>query len=178
MERHEIVEELIKTNLAVRDFKEEDVPSDVILRILEVGRLAHSSKNTQPWRFVVVRDKAKLYEISRTTPTGAHIARASFAIALFTENAKLPEIDGARAMEDMILYAWSLGIGSCWITNFDEDRVKKLLKAPASWKLITVIPFGYPRNPKRLGRKRRKPLSELAYYEEYGRPVTALSEER
>jgi nitroreductase len=172
------VMEAIRTNLAVREFKPEKVPKDVIIKILEAGRLAHSSKNTQPWRFIVVDDRDKLSLLSKTTPTGAHIANAAFAIALFMENAKLPEVDGARAMEDMMLAAWSLGVGSCWITNFDDEKVKQILNAPKEWKLITVAPFGYPVKPARKGKKRRKALEEIAYYNAYGNPISRMIEQR
>jgi len=164
----------IRTNLAVREFRPEKVPPDVILKILEAGRLAHSSKNTQPWRFILVDDKEKLSLLSKTTPTGGHIANAAFAVALFTEKAKLPEVDGARAMEDMMLAAWSLGVGSCWVTNFDEERVKQILKVPKEWKLITVAPFGYPAKPARKGKKNRKKLEEIAYYNVYGNPISSI----
>ncbi len=170
--------EAIKTNLAVREFKPDKVPKDTILKILEAGRLAHSSKNTQPWRFILIDDKDKLLLLSKTTPTGAHIANAAFAIALFTENAKLPEVDGARAMEDMMLVAWSLGVGSCWVTNFEEKKVKQILEVPKEWRLITVAPFGYPVNPARKGKKRRKALEEIAYYNVYGNSVTRMMESR
>jgi nitroreductase len=172
------VMEAIRTNLAVREFKPEKVPKDVIIKILEEGRLAHSSKKTQPWRFIVVDDRDKLSLLSKTTPTGAHIANAAFAIALFMENAKLPEVDGARAMEDMMLAAWSLGVGSCWITNFDDEKVKQILNAPKEWKLITVAPFGYPVKPARKGKKRRKALEEIAYYNAYGNPISRMMEQR
>lgn len=150
------VMEAIRTNLTIREFRPEKVPKDVILKILETGRLAHSSKNRQPWRFIVVDDKDKLSLLSKTTPTGAHISNAAFTIALFMENAKLPEVDGARAMEDMMLVAWSLDVGSCWITNFDEEKVKQILNVPKEWKLITVVPFGYPVRPSKKVRKSEK----------------------
>lgn len=163
--------EAIRTNLAIRSYLDKPVPENIIKKILEAGRLAHSSKNTQPWRFIIVRDRRKLEEISKTTPTGAHIANAAFAIALFTENAKLPEVDGSRAMEDMMLVAWSEGVGSCWVTNFDEKKVKEILKVPDHLKLITVAPFGYPDRPRPKGKKRRTSLNEIAFEEEYGKPL-------
>jgi len=166
--------QLLRTNLAAREFSDREVPADTILDILEAGRIAHSSKNSQPWRFIVIKDKEKLARLSRTSPTAKHLAKAPFAIALFMEGAKLPEVDGARAMEDMMLYAWSVGIASCWITNFDEEKVKDILNAPTHWKLVTVAPFGYPAKPPKKGRKRRKPIEELAYFETYKRPINEL----
>ena len=67
--------------------------------------------------------------------------------------AKLPEIDGARAVQNMVLVAWEMGIGSCWVTNFYEDGVKDLLGVPQRMKLVTVMPFGYPIEPRRSVRR-------------------------
>lgn len=157
----------IRTKREVRNYLHKEVPLENILKILEAGRLAQSSKNTQPWHFIVIRNKEKLKKISETTPTGKHIANASFAIALFMENAKLPEIDGTRAMQNMMLAAWELGIGSCWVANFNEKEVKKILKVPESLKLITVVPFGYPAD-KPKGKKIRKSLEEITHWEYFG----------
>jgi nitroreductase len=83
------------------------------------------------------------------------------------EAAKLPEIDGARAMQNMALVAWELGIGSCWVTNFYEDGVKDLLGVPQRMKLVTVMPFGYPVELKTKRKKIRKPLDEIVHYERF-----------
>lgn len=127
--------------------------------------MAPSSKNSQPWQFVVIRNSENLGKIASLTPTGAHIAKAPLAIAILMDGAKLPEIDGTRAIQNMVLAAWELGIGSCWVTNFYEDAVKDLLNAPQRMKLVTVMPFGYPREPKTGRRKNRKSLEEIVSYE-------------
>jgi nitroreductase len=84
------------------------------------------------------------------------------------EDAKLPEVDGARAGQNMALAAWSLGVGSCWVTNFYEDGVKELLDVPQRLKLVTVLPFGYPSEPKTTRKKIRKPINEIVHYEKFG----------
>ena len=109
-----------------------------------------------------------LKKISELTPTGAHIAKAALAIAILMDAAKLPEIDGARAVQNMVLEAWEMGVGSCWVTNFYDDGVKDLLGAPQRMKLVTVMPFGYPTEPKAKGKKIRKPLSEIVHSERFG----------
>jgi nitroreductase len=113
-----------------------------------------------------------LKKISELTPTGAHIARAALAIAILMDAAKLPEIDGARAVQNMVLTAWEMGIGSCWVTNFYEDGVKDLLRAPQRMKLVTVMPFGYPIELKVKRKKIRKPLSEMVHTERFGQPFS------
>ena len=138
------------------------------MKILQAGRLAPSSKNSQPWHFVVIRNKETLRKISELTPTGAHLSKAPLAIAVLMDGAKLPEIDGARAVQNMVLAAWDIGIGACWITNFYEDGVKDILGAPQRMKLVSVIPFGYPTEPKTNRKKNRKALQEIVHYERFG----------
>jgi len=158
----------IRTKRELREYEDRTIPQGVLMRILEAGRLAPSSKNSQPWHFIAIRDKTVLKALSQTTPTGAHLAQAPLAIAVLTENAKLPEVDGARAMQNMILAAWELGVASCWIANFDEAAVKKLLAAPEHLRLITVVPFGYPKEKKVKRRKIRKHLEEIVHFERFG----------
>ena len=93
----------IRTRRELRDYLDKPIPNETLERILEAGRLAPSSKNSQPWHFIVIRDKAVLKKISELTPTGAHIAKAALAIAILMDAAKLPEIDGARAMQTWYL---------------------------------------------------------------------------
>jgi len=157
----------IKVRREIREYLDKPVPQESLQQILEAGRLAPSSKNSQPWHFIVIRDKGILRKISDLTPTGKHIAQAPLAIAILMDGAKLPEIDGARATQNMVLAAWSLGIGSCWVTNFYDDGVKDLLGVPQRMKLVTVMPFGYPTEPKTTRKKVRKPMSEILHYEKF-----------
>ncbi len=148
----------IRTRREIRDYLDKPIQDESLNRVLEAGRLAPSSKNSQPWHFVVIKNKETLRKISELTPTGAHIAKAPLAIAILMDGAKLPEVDGARAIQNMVLAAWDLGIGACWVTNFYDDAVKDLLGAPQRMKLVSVIPFGYPLDPKSAHKKMRKPL--------------------
>ena len=162
----------IRTRRELRDYLDKPIPNETLERILEAGRLAPSSKNSQPWHFIVISDKVMLKKIAELTPTGAHIAKAALAIAILMDAAKLPEIDGARAMQNMVLEAWDMGVGSCWVTNFYDDGVKDLLGVPQRMKLVTVMPFGYPTEPKAKRKKIRKPLSEIVHSERFGQPLS------
>ncbi len=157
----------IRTRREIRDYLDKPIPDENLQKILEAGRLAPSSKNSQPWHFVVIKNKETLRKISELTPTGEHIAKAPLAIAVLMDSAKLPEIDGARAIQNMVLAAWDMGIGACWVTNFYEDGVKDLLAAPQRMKLVSVIPFGYSAEPKANRKKIRKPLEEIVHYEKF-----------
>ena len=162
----------IRTRREIRDYLDKPIPNETVQRILEAGRLAPSSKNSQPWHFIVIKDRMTLRKISELTPTGAHIAKAAMAIAILMDAAKLPEIDGARAVQNMVLEAWEMGVGSCWVTNFYDDGVKDLLGVPQRMKLVTVMPFGYPIEVKSRRKKIRKPLSEIVHSERFGQPFS------
>jgi len=155
----------IRTRREIREYLDKPIADESLLKILEAGRLAPSSKNSQPWHFVVIRNRKTLGRIASLTPTGAHIGKAPLAVAVLMDGAKLPEVDGARAIQNMVLEAWDLGIGACWVTNFYEDGVKDILGAPQRMKLVTVIPFGYPKEPKTRRRKVRKSLEEIVSHE-------------
>ncbi|MFW9855187.1 MAG: nitroreductase family protein [Candidatus Thorarchaeota archaeon] len=167
------VETAIKTRRAIRLFDDKPIPIEIVTKILEAGRLAPSSKNSQPVRMIVIRDKNKLKDVSKMTYSGDFIADAPMAIAIITEDAKLPDVDAARAVQNMVLIAWSYGIGSVWVTNF-WDKGKEVLAVPmiGRYRLITVIPFGYPHpsivKPK--GARIRLDLKQVVFMEEWGKP--------
>lgn len=163
----------IRSRVAVRDFKADPVPKEVILKILEAGRWAPSSKNTQPWHFIVVQEKATLRRLSQLTHTGPHLAMAPMAIAVATIGAKMPHVDATRAIQNMVLAAWDQGVGTCWISNFDQDKVKELLGLPEEAVFITAMAFGYPTETAGARGKRRKPLEEIAHWERFGQGVPA-----
>ncbi|MFQ6013162.1 MAG: nitroreductase family protein [Thermoplasmata archaeon] len=160
----------IRGRVAVRSFTDEEVPEEKVLRILEAGRWAPSSKNTQPWHFIVVRDRNTLHELSRLTRTGPHLAQAPMAIVVAMIGAKFPEADAARAIQNMVLAAWDQGLGTCWIANFDQGPTKNLLGLPEEAVVVTAFPLGFPTPEARRTGKRRKPLSEVASRERFGQP--------
>jgi nitroreductase len=160
----------IRTRPAIRAFRSEVVPPEVIKRILEAGQQAHSQRNRQPWRFVVIQDRETLKQIGALASSGPYIAEAPLAIALVIEGAKNPFIDATRAAECLMLAAWGEGVGSCWVGGLDRPKIKTLLGVPEEAELVTVIPFGYPTDEETAKKKVRKRLSKIAYRERYGQP--------
>jgi nitroreductase len=155
---------------AVRSFRPEPIPEDVVKKILHAGRQAHSQRNRQPWRFVVVQSRETLQQIGALASTGPYIAEAPLAIALVIEGAKNPYIDATRAAECLMLAAWGEGVGSCWVGGLDRPQIKILLGIPEDAELVTVIPFGYPTDEEKSKRKVRKRLRKVAFRERYGEP--------
>jgi nitroreductase len=160
----------IKTMLAVRDYEDKPVPDEVVKRILEAGRLTGSSRNTQQWDFIVVRDRQKLEKLGELAVTGRYIANAALAIAVVVPDAAVGYVDGSRATQDMMLAAWGEGIGSNWVGNANTQAIKQLLGVPVERMVLNIIPFGYPTREIGQGIKDRKPLSEIAHVEKFGKP--------
>jgi nitroreductase len=162
----------IRSRVAIRDFLPDPVPRAIIKKMLEAGRQAHSQRNRQPWRFVVVQNRDTIKQIGTLASSGPYIANAPLAIAVAIEGAKNPYIDATRAVECLMLAAWAEGIGSCWVGGIDRPKVKELLGIPEEAELVTVIPFGYPTEAEKNQKKVRKRLSKVAFREKYGQAYT------
>ncbi len=167
--------DIIRTVLAVRNYQETPVPQDAIQRILEAGQMTGSAKNLQPWHFIVVENRSTLRQLATLIPTGRHIAQAPLAIITAAEQSIFSLSDASRAIQSMIIAAWSEGIGSNWAGFptqgiLDLTPTKQILAIPESLDVIGVISFGYPQSAQVKGKKRRKSLSEIAHRERFGQP--------
>ncbi len=161
----------IRTVLAVRRFKDTPVPESIIRQIVEAGRLTASGGNSQPWRFIVVRNKETLHQLGQLARTGPYIAQAPLAIVVaMNRTSRIADSDGSRAIQNMILAAWSQGIGSNWVGYNSLPEVNSQLGIPEEISVLAILPFGYPAEAVGKGQKKRKPLGEIAYNERWGKP--------
>jgi nitroreductase len=138
--------EFIKNRRTIRSFQDMQIPDNVIQMILEAGRWTPSASNKQPWEFFVIKDKEILKEISKNAFYGRHIKRAPLAIAIVGKKKKSPNYyiqDTSLVSMTMMLMAWSLGIGTCWIGALDRKKVKEILGLGEDDFLLTVLPMGY-----------------------------------
>ena len=164
--------EAVRTVLAVRQFKAKPVPEATIRDIIDAGRLSASSMNGQPWHFIVIQDPATLTELGSLVRSGPYIAQAPLAIVITTPSTNIFGLsDVSRAIQSMVLTAWSAGVGSNWV-GFSGmlDAIKPLLAIPADQDIPAILPFGYPVNPSGKGKKQRKPLNEVVSRERFGQP--------
>jgi nitroreductase len=164
--------EAVRTVLAVREYQDKPIPDDVLGRIVEAGHLSASASNAQPWHFVVVSDRAGLRDLGGLVAHGPYIAGAGAAVVVAYEKTNpLGISDVSRAIQSMILVAWGDGVGSNW-TGFRElDGVRKKVGLPDKYEVLAVVPFGYPKRKIGLGKKKRKPLAEVASSERFGNPI-------
>ena len=163
----------VRTVLAVREYQERPVPPDVVARIVEAGHLTASAMNVQPWHFVVVRDTETLRELGRLVRTGPYIANAPLAIVVGHETARKTGLsDASRAIQSMLLVAWADGVGSNWTGFGGLDNVREKVGLPDGYDVLAVLPFGYPVRELGKGKKKRKPLGEIASAERFGTPFS------
>jgi nitroreductase len=144
----------------------------VLHRILQAGRMSGSSKDSQPWWFIVVRDRATLQALSRTGDYAQHLAGAAFAVAIvFDPRFYRGEFDSGRTAQNMMLAAWNDGLGSCIASMHREDDCKAVLGVPGELRLQHIISFGYPRPGDQslpaVPKRRRKPLEEIVMQERW-----------
>ena len=168
------VYQCIRSRRTVRDYKPDPIPQEALTKILQAGRWAPSSSNTQKWRFIVVQDRDTLGALGKIATQGSFITQAPLAIAIVMDNAPRPQLDAGRALQQMELMAWSLGIGMCFVGVREADQqraVKKLLSIPEAMELITLLPFGYrAEGPKSPGTP-RVPMGEIVHWERFGETV-------
>ena len=154
--------DVILNRRSIRRYEDKEIPKDVLDQIVEAGRQSPSAANRQPYHFVIVTDS----EIKQKLPGrfSGFLKNAPVIIvgcanpkALLT--GKWAIIDTTIALENMVLAAWSLGVGSCWIGSFNEQKIKELLKIPKDWKIVALITLGYPAETPKPTKK--KPANEL-----------------
>lgn len=171
---HMKVADAIRLKRAVRKFTSEPLPEDVILAILNAGRRAQSSKNTQPWNFIAITDKAILKQLSECGEWAGHLAGAALGVALLSEN---PEekfqrlFDLGQAAAYMQLAAWEMGVGSCLATIYEYEKARDLLGFPEDRHIRIAISFGYPLEEVKLVQPPRKggrlSLDELVHWDHW-----------
>lgn len=163
---------------SIRQFLDRPLPEESLSRILEAGRWCGSAKNSQPWRFVVVRDRDTLIQLSACGRYASHLKGAAANVVIVTQPGRSGIFDAGRAAQNMMLAAWAEGIGSCIATFHDESCARAILGIPAGWEIQTSISFGYPDRsapPTIEGQPRerilamlgRKPLDELVRWEKW-----------
>lgn len=151
--------EAISRKRAIREFKDEKLPPRIIEQILNAGRRAQSSKNRQPWNFIVMEDRGTLKALSKLGDYADHIAGAAVAVGIVTTDPYAhysPFFDSGQSAAYMQLAAWELGVGSCMATIHKLDEARKLLGFPQDMYMQFAISFGYPAESVVLERPARK----------------------
>ena len=164
---------IIKGRRAVRRFREGSIPKEDLMKILEAGIWAPSGSNIQPWEFIVVMNKETIEKIKLISPGLFGNPVTVIIICINKERSKkagklgetMAIMDISMAAQNMMLMAYSLGIGSCPIVSFSKIAVKELLEIPEYVEPVLMVSLGYPefwpKPPK------RRPLEEVVHVEKF-----------
>jgi nitroreductase len=162
--------DVVLSRRSIRNYDKKEIPKEVLDQILEAGRLAPSAANKQPWHFIVVTDEAIKHELSKGL-FGRFIKNAPLTIVGCAHKDRIAGrwsvISTAIALQNMVIAAWSLGVGSCWIGAFDENKVRELLSIPDRYHVVAVIPFGYP--AKSPGPKGKKSIDKITSFNKFSK---------
>lgn len=175
----------IKARRSIRKFLDKPVEPEKLQTVLEAARMAPSWANMQCWRFVVVQDqqvKAQISELSyveayfatrgyKTNPSQKALAQAPVVIVACADPAQSGNLWGQDyymtdlgiAVENLMLAAHAVGLGSVFVGVFNEESLRDLLGIPADIRIVGLFPLGYPVEGGKAGPP-RKPIDEIVYH--------------
>jgi nitroreductase len=150
-----------------RAYLDKPIPDEALHRILNAGRMAGSSKNSQPCRFIVMRDRANIERLASAGDFTAAMRTAPLVIAILLEEGWRP-FDVGRAAQNMMLAAWNEGITSCPVGIQHVEEGRKAVGAPDNFEVHMVVCFGYPEPSAPLSRgQKRRGLDDIARQERW-----------
>ena len=166
--------DLASSRYSVRAYKQDPVEQEKLNQILQAGRVAPTACNYQPQRIFVVtseENRRKLAEVSPCTFDAPVILVVCYDKE---RQAKIPlrpgytfgEMDATIVCTHMMLQAWELGIGSCWVGMFNDEQVAQALNLPDGLGVSALLPMGYPADnasPAHLHSKIRPAEETIAY---------------
>lgn len=158
----------IITKRDTRSYTKEPISEEVLLRLVQAGRMAGSAKNRQPVRFVVIVDKVNMANIAKCGDFSQPLEGATAAIGVCLAPDE-SEFDAGRAAQNIMIAAWNEGLASCPLRIHHVDCGRETLGLPEGWYVPIVIALGHPEPsvPMSMGRA-RKPIDEYVSWEKYG----------
>jgi len=162
--------EVLKKRRSVREYLDQEIPKDVLEKIIEIARFAPTARNVQPWEFVVITQTGMLKKFSELAENARFMAQAKACIVVFCVDTKYYLEDGCAATCNILLAAADLGVGSCWVAGDKKDycaQIVKLLNVPLTCKLVSLIALGYPKSKDSFRIADKKALKEVVHWEKY-----------
>ena len=168
--------EAIKGRRSIRAFKPQDIPEETVEKLIDAAIHAPSAGNTQPWEFVISRKQDTKKKLAQAAHQ-AFVEEAPVVIVVCANEKRSSSgygkrgetlyciQDTAAATQNILLTAYSLGLGTCWVGAFNEKVAKKALKTPKGIRPVAMIPVGYPnKTPSQRG---KRPLNQIVHHEEF-----------
>lgn len=160
---------VLKTRRSIRHYSGKEIDIKILEKIIDCARLAPSANNIQPWEFVVVTQKEKLAKIANAATYGKFIKHAAACIVVCgKKDSKHLIEDCCAATQNILLAAWSLGIGSCWVAGWKRSynpEIMNLLGIPEEMEIVSILPLGYPAEKPEPHGKRK--LSDVLHWEKF-----------
>ncbi len=171
-------ENLVINRRSIREYDDRPVSEDDVLKIINAGRWAPTAGNSQEIRYIVVRKKFIKERLAQAAFGQDWMVKAPVIIAVCANleilEAKYGEMayryalcDGGAAIENMLLMATELGLGSCWVGAFDSEKVRTILGVPKHVKVIGLVTIGHYSKSVRI--PIRRGLHDLIFYEMWGK---------
>ncbi|MGA2385212.1 MAG: nitroreductase family protein [Candidatus Bathyarchaeia archaeon] len=172
---------VITSRKSVRDFLGKAVEEEKLMKILEAARLAPSWANKQGCKYVVVKNKSTINELATGFTSWLSEAPVILAACIDPKDSGSHNgmdyylVDVGISMQQLVLAATDLGLGTCWIGGFDEDKVKKVLEIPSNIRVVALTPIGYPAPMSERSKTvrefvkafQRKPLESMVHREKW-----------
>ena len=142
--------DMARERWSVRRFKQEQISDEHMARILEAGRCAPSACNYQPQRVLVLQSDEAIQRMRQVTHWAFNAPTVLLVCADLEESWKnvdgcdSAEVDATIALDHMMMEAWECGVGSTWVRGFDERVMRAAFNIPATWKIVAMMPMGYP----------------------------------
>ncbi|MBU3904886.1 MAG: nitroreductase family protein [Nanoarchaeota archaeon] len=174
----DIVLDVIKDRRTVREFQKTAIPDNVLIKILDAGRYAPSAGNQQPWEFIVIKNSETKKMLCTACFNQEFIADPPVVVVVgmnvhvssskyHERGEKLYGIQAvSAAIQNMLLAAEALGIGSCWVGSFSEQAVATITQCPNYVRPAAIVLFGYPAEDPPA--PHRQPLIDIMHYEKFG----------
>jgi nitroreductase len=162
---------------SIRTYKKQALPQGTVEKLLEAARQAPSAGNVQSWEFVVASTLKTKMDISQAAFEQKILQEASIVIVVCADEKRAQESygdrgknlyclqDTAAAIQNILLTACSLGLGTCWIGAFKEDAIRKVINAPENMRPVALIPVGYPNESPNA--RPRRPIDEIIHKETF-----------
>lgn len=166
--------EAIKSRTSVRKFSDKKIDSNTLITILDATRFAPSAFNRQEWRFVVVKDSENMLKMVEEAKTQPFVAEAPVVIVACAKSSgpimscgqPCYVIDVAIALDHLSLAALEYGVSSCWVSLFNENKVKEMFDIPDKVRVIALMLLGYP-SEQVMSEKKRLPLTKFLKFEKW-----------
>jgi nitroreductase len=161
----------VRARRNVRQFSPQPIAADDLDRVLEAARRTPSSKNSQPWDFVVVTDRDRLSALAEVWTFGGHVAHSAATVALVAHltaaghERDAVQYDLGQATMSIMLTAADLGIGSGHSAVGDQDLARRLLGLPPNRECLYLVALGYPadRPLRPIANPTRRPFDEVVH---------------